>query len=206
MNRAEPKSVAARSKRASGLPRGDVQALLALVALDESVAKGEASVAQTLALAERASSELARLESELRGTRDELRRRERSAAEKGEIEKLQRSLRDGERHVTQQMQLAERKQEDAVAASAELRDACADLAARRGAIASRMPREALEDYESALRRGLLPAAVATRGKVCWGCFHPLAAALAAQFRNDEVFLRCPHCERVLFNPDWIEQP
>jgi len=121
-----------------------VQALLALVALDESVAKREASVAPTPALDERTSSELARLEPELR--------------------------------------------------------------ARRGGIASRIPREALETYESALRRGLVPAAVATRGAVCWGCFHRLSTAVTAPFLHEEVFQCCPHCERLLYNPDWTERP
>lgn len=101
---------------------------------------------------------------------------------------------------------AEIAQMEAAAASAELRDACADLATRRGAITSKIPREALEDYEHALRRGLIPAAVTTHGKVCWGCFHGLSATLAAEFRDAEAFLRCPHCERVLFNPDWSERP
>jgi hypothetical protein len=139
----------ADKKASSPAPRADVQAMLALVALDEGIAKHEAAVAKALALA---------------------------------------------------------KQAEAGAASAELRDACADLAARRGAITGQIPQEALEDYERALRRRLMPAAVATRGRVCWGCFHGLSAAVAAEFRNTEAFLRCPHCERVLFNPDWSERP
>jgi predicted nucleic acid-binding Zn-ribbon protein len=104
------------------------------------------------------------------------------------------------------MRLAETKQYDALGASAALRDGCADLAVRRGAITSQLPLEALEDYERALRRGLAPAAVATRGKVCWGCFHPLSAAVAAEFLSSEAILCCPHCERVLFNPDWRGRP
>jgi predicted nucleic acid-binding Zn-ribbon protein len=144
MNRAEPKSAAVSGRHASGPPRGDVQALLALVALDESVARREASVASNPALDERASSALARLEPELR--------------------------------------------------------------ARRGAITSRIPREALETYESALRRGLLPAAVATRGTVCWGCFHRLSTTVTALFLDEEAFQCCPHCERLLYNPDWTERP
>jgi hypothetical protein len=79
--------------------------------------------------------------------------------------------------------------------SAALRD-------RRLALASRLPLEALEIYEDALRRGLRPAAVATRGRVCWGCFHSLSPNVVAAFLSDEVFLGCPHCERLLFNPDW----
>ncbi len=30
-------------------------------------------------------------------------------------------------------------------------------------------------------------------------------ATAAEFMNAQGFLRCPHCERVLFNPDWNEE-
>jgi predicted nucleic acid-binding Zn-ribbon protein len=125
MNEGAPKAVAARSRRASPPLRGDVQALLALLAFDE--------------------------------------------------------------------------------ASAGLKDGGADLAVRRGAIASRIPREALDVYDSALRRGLLPAAVPTRGRVCWGCFHGLSAPVAAPFLHEEVFLCCPHCERLLFNPSWTER-
>jgi predicted nucleic acid-binding Zn-ribbon protein len=183
-----------------------VRALLALVTLDEGIAKLEGSVAQSLALVERTKVELAQLERVLGATREELQRRERAGAEPTDIEELRRSLRGKERRAARLMRLAETKQNDALVASRGLRNGCADLAVRRGAITSRVPREALEDYESALRRGLLPAAVATRGKVCWGCFHPLSAAVAAAFLNAQAFVRCPHCERVLFNPDWNERP
>ena len=94
---------------------------------------------------------------------------------------------------------------EAAAAAAELRDRGADPAARRAAITSRIPRVALEDYESARRQGLLPAAVATRGRVCWGCFHRLSGTVTAEFQDAQAFLCCPHCERVLFNPDWMER-
>ena len=94
---------------------------------------------------------------------------------------------------------------EAVAASAELREHGADLAARRKAITNRIPPATLEDYENALRHALFPAAVATRGRVCWGCFHGLSGAVTAEFRDAQAFVCCPHCERVLFNPDWIER-
>jgi predicted nucleic acid-binding Zn-ribbon protein len=182
-----------------------VRALLALVALDEGIAKLEASVAQSLALAERTSVELAQLEREVSATREELQRRERAGGEPTGIEELRRALEGKQQRAARLMRLAETKQNDALVASGTLRDGCADLAVRRGAITSRVPREALAGYESALRRGLVPAAVATRGKVCWGCFHALPAATAAEFMNAQGFLRCPHCERVLFNPDWNER-
>ena len=95
---------------------------------------------------------------------------------------------------------------EAAAPSAQLREQRADLASRRKAITSRIPRATLADYEGALRQGLSPAAVATRGRVCWGCFHPLSGALTAEFQDAQAFLCCPHCDRVLFNPDWIERP
>jgi len=94
---------------------------------------------------------------------------------------------------------------EAAAAAAELRDRGADPAARRAAITSRIPRVALEDYENARRQGLSPAAVATRGRVCWGCFHRLSGTVTAEFQDAQAFLCCPHCERVLFNPDWMER-
>lgn len=81
----------------------------------------------------------------------------------------------------------------------------ADPAAVRTAITSRIPRATLEDYENARRRGLLPPAVATRGRVCWGCFNPLSGAVTAEFQDAQAFVCCPHCERVLFNPDWMER-
>jgi len=77
--------------------------------------------------------------------------------------------------------------------------------ARRTEVTSRIPRVTLEDYENARRQGLLPAAVATRGRVCWGCFHGLSGAVAAELQEAQVFVCCPHCERVLFNPDWMER-
>lgn len=97
------------------------------------------------------------------------------------------------------------RREGTVAASAELRVHSPDLPTRRTAITSRIPRATLEDYENALRQGLLPAAVATRGQVCWGCFHRLSGAVTAEFQDAQAFVCCPHCERVLFNPDWIER-
>jgi len=206
VNRAELMPNHANKKASPPGPRADVQAMLALVALDEGIAKREASVAKALALAGRAEAEIAQMEPALRASRDRLRRREQSGAPADEIEKLRRTLQEEERHATQLLQLAEKKQAEAGAASADLRDACADLAARRGAITSQIRREALENYEAALRRGLMPAAVATRGRVCWGCFHGLSAAVAAEFHDSKAFLRCPHCERVLFNPDWSERP
>jgi len=206
MNRDQPTSLVTRAGGEPTTPRGDVRALLALVALDEGIAKQEASVAQSLALVERTRVELAQLERELGATREELQRRERAGAGPADVEELRLSLEGQERRAARLMRLAETKQNEALVASGGLRDGCADLAVRRGAITSRIPREAREEYESALRRGLAPAAVATRGKVCWGCFHPLSAAVAAEFLNAQAFVRCPHCERVLFNPDWKERP
>ena len=137
MNRDQPTSLGTRAGGESTTPRGDVRALLALVTLDEGIAKRRRPSPNPW-----------------RSSRGRMRRSRRPQA----------------------------------------------------AITSRIPREALEDYESALRRGLVPAAVATRGQVCWGCFHPLSAAVAAEFLNAQAFVRCPHCERVLFNPDWNERP
>ena len=94
---------------------------------------------------------------------------------------------------------------EAATASAEVRERRADLATRRSAFTRRMPPATLEDYETALRLGLSPGAVATRGRVCWGCFHRLSGAVAAELQDAQTFARCPHCERVLFNPDWTER-
>jgi predicted nucleic acid-binding Zn-ribbon protein len=96
-------------------------------------------------------------------------------------------------------------QTEAAAASAEIQAPSADLANRRSAITSRIPEATVRDYESALRHGLIPAAVATRGSVCWGCFHRLSRAVTSKFEDAQAFVCCPHCERVLFNPDWIER-
>lgn len=184
--------------------RSDVEAVIALVSLDQGIARREATVATSLALVERTRTDLASCELEVAATRAALPAKERSGAEAPEVEKLRRLLRDRERGVAQLSRLTEEAEAAAVAASAELREHCADLATRRKQITSRIPRATLDDYEDALRRGLFPAAVATRGRVCWGCFHPLSGALSAQFQVAQAFACCPHCERVLFNPDWIE--
>jgi predicted nucleic acid-binding Zn-ribbon protein len=167
--------------------RDDVEALIALVSLDQGMARREATVASSLALVERATADLASCEPEISAARDTLKRLERSGTETPEVEK------------------AEEAQMEAVAASTELREQCADLPTRRAAITNRIPRATLEDYEKALRQGLFPAAVATRGRVCWGCFHRLSGAVTAEFQDAQAFVCCPHCERVLFNPDWIER-
>jgi predicted nucleic acid-binding Zn-ribbon protein len=184
--------------------RDDVDALIALVSLDQSMARREATVASSLTLVERTTADLAACEPEISMARDDLQRLEGSGAETAEVRKLRRLLRDKERGVAHLMRLAEEEQAAALAASTELREQCADLATRRTAITNRIPRATLEDYESALGHGLVPAAVATRGQVCWGCFHRLSAAVTSEFQQAEAFVCCPHCERVLFNPDWIE--
>jgi chromosome segregation ATPase len=186
--------------------RADVEALMALASLDQGVARREAKVASALAVVERARADSLSCEREIGTARDELRRIEQGGAAAPGIEKLRRRLREKERSLVQLTRLAEEAQAEAIAASADLKERFADLPDRRDAITSRIPRATLEDYEDALRHGLLPAAMATRGRVCWGCFHPLSATLTAEFTSAEAFLRCPHCERVLFNPDWIERP
>jgi predicted nucleic acid-binding Zn-ribbon protein len=97
------------------------------------------------------------------------------------------------------------RREAADGVSAELRERAPDPGVHRTTLASRIPRATLQDYESALRQGLRPAAVATRGRVCWGCFHRLSGTVTAEFQDSQAFLCCPHCERVLFNPDWMER-
>jgi hypothetical protein len=193
--------------KASSTPqrRDDVEALIALVSLDQGIARREATVASSLAIVERTRTDMASGELELAATRDALQRMERSGGETPEVEKLRRRLRDKERGVANLVRLAEEEQTEAAAASAELRDERADLADRRTAITSRIDRATLEDYEDALGHGLFPAAVATRGRVCWGCFHRLSGPVTAEFQDAQAFVCCPHCERVLFNPDWIER-
>ena len=187
------------------LRRDDVEALIALVSLDQGIARREATVASSLAIVERTRTDMASCELEIAATRDALQRMERSRAETPEVEKLRRRLRDKERGLAHLMRLAEEEQTAALAASAELREQCADLATHRTAITNRIPRATLEDYEEALRQGLFPAAVATRGRVCWGCFHQLSGAVTAEFQDAQAFVCCSHCERVLFNPDWIRR-
>jgi predicted nucleic acid-binding Zn-ribbon protein len=178
---------------------------MALTSLDQGIARREATVASSLAIVERTRTDIASCEMETAATQDALQRTERSGAEAPEVEKLRRLRRDKERGLAHLMRLAEEAQADAVAASAELRDQCTDLPVRRKAITSRIAPATLADYESALRLGLFPAAVATRGRVCWGCFHRLSGTVTAEFQEAQAFVCCPHCERVLFNPDWIER-
>ena len=185
--------------------RNDVEALIALVSLDQGIARREATVASSLALVERTRTDIASCELEIAATRDVLQRMERSGAETTEVETSRRLLRDKKRGLAHLMRLAEEALAGGVAASAELREQCAELATRRTAITSRIPQVTVEDYERALRHGLFPAAVATRGRVCWGCFHRLSGAVTAEFQDAQAFVSCPHCERVLFNPDWIRR-
>ena len=185
--------------------RADVEAFIALVSLDQGIARREGKVAASLALVDRARADVTACHEKVAETRDALQRMERMGAKPPELEKQRRLLRDRERNLGRLMQMAEEAQTEAVAASADLREQCADLPVRRAAIGSRIPRGAFDDHENALRRGLLPAAVATHGRVCWGCFHRLSAAVTAAFDRSQAFVCCPHCERVLFNPDWIER-
>jgi predicted nucleic acid-binding Zn-ribbon protein len=204
MNHAASKRSA---KRAPSTPRrrADVEALIALVSLDQGIARREGRVAASLALADRARADATSRNEKTAASRDALQRMERKGAKPSELDKQRRQLRDRERDLDRLMQMAEEAQTEAVAASADLREQCADLPVRRAAIAHRIPRGGLADYESALRRGLLPAAVATHGRVCWGCFHRLSGAITAAFDETQALVCCPHCERVLFNPDWIER-
>jgi predicted nucleic acid-binding Zn-ribbon protein len=196
-----------RSEKTPSTPRrrADVAALVALVSLDQDIARREGKVAASLALVDRTRADVTSRHEKVAQTRDALQRMERMGAKPPELEKQRRLLRDRERDLGRLTQVAEDAQSEAVAASDDLREQCAELPVRRAAIASRIPRGALEDYESALRRGLLPAAVATHGRVCWGCFHRLSGAITSAFDETRALVCCPHCERVLFNPDWIER-
>lgn len=204
MNHVASKRSAAKAPSAPRR-RADVEALVALVSLDQGIARLEGRVAASLTLADRARADVTSREEKVAATRDTLQRTERLGAKPAELEKQRLLLQDRERDLVRLMKTAEEARADAVAASAELREQSANLPARRAVIAARIPRDTLAGYETALRRGLLPAAVATHGRVCWGCFHRLSGAMTAAFDETQAPVWCPHCERVLFNPDWIER-
>jgi len=182
MSHVSPRRPGTRTVRPSRR-RADVEALIALVNLDQAIARREASAASALAIVE--------------GTK--------GLAASGEREIAAIPPRDRHRSLAQLVRTREEAQTAAVSASTEPRDQGADLSVRRATIASRVPPATLADYENAMRHGLYPAAVATRGRVCWGCFHGLTAASTVEFHEARTFMCCPHCERVLFNPDWIEE-
>jgi predicted nucleic acid-binding Zn-ribbon protein len=182
----------------------EVRALVALVELDGGIAKREASVACALAVLERTRGDLARVAPALQTDRDSLRRLEEAGPALSELETLRRAVRSKERRAAMLMRQAERRQRDALAASADLREGCSHLAEHRRALTGRISGPALESYETALRLRRQPAAIGTRGAVCWGCFRRLPAALTAAFRARRRLTPCPHCSRLLYDPTWLE--
>ena len=130
-----------RSVKTPSTPRrrADVAALVALVSLDQDIARREGKVAASLALVDRARADVTSRHEKVAQTRDALQRMDRMGAKPPELEKQRRLLRDRERDLGRQMQMAEDAQSEAVAASDDLREQCADLPVRRAAIASRIP-------------------------------------------------------------------
>jgi predicted nucleic acid-binding Zn-ribbon protein len=204
MNEVDRQRLEARGKPPAPTSSDEVRALLELAAFDDGIAKQEASVARALAVLERARGELAQITPALKVDREELLRLEEVGATVPDVERLRRAVREKERRAALLMRQAEEKQSEALGASANLRDACADLAERRRALTDRLSGTLLTSYETALRLGGQPVAIGTRGAVCWGCFRRLPLAVTANFQRFRRPTPCPHCRRLLYDPSWLE--
>jgi len=90
--------------------------------------------------------------------------------------------------------------------------ALVDLAQRDGALRGEderrrlgalLSREVLEAYELALRAGRQPAVVRLVASVCSGCHVRLPTTLDQKIRRVRGVGACPHCLRLVYDPEWL---
>jgi predicted nucleic acid-binding Zn-ribbon protein len=74
---------------------------------------------------------------------------------------------------------------------------------RRDAMARRVPRKLLDPYQLLLDVGRTPVVVAIERGTCMGCHVRLPTMLEYETRHSLAVHRCPHCRRLLYNPELV---
>ena len=67
-----------------------------------------------------------------------------------------------------------------------------------------MSPEILEAYDLAVRAGRHPAVARLTGATCSGCHVRLHATLEQRVRRRRGVAPCPHCLRLVYDPEWLE--
>jgi hypothetical protein len=154
------------------------------------------------------NKEYVSLLSEIKGVKEKVSAAEdRALAILEESEQLRNRQQELEREIqrSQEASAAERAELDSL--ERQLADEVAARSQRRSDLAGRVGATILRKYESIARRGRLPALVALRGRACGNCFGtlPLQAASEIHRRNDEPYT-CEHCGVILYVPDESGRP
>lgn len=75
---------------------------------------------------------------------------------------------------------------------------------RRAELTRVLTPETLRLYDVAARTGRQPAVLGTKGSVCCGCHLRLPTKIAHDFQAKRRITACPHCHRLLYNPEWLK--
>jgi predicted nucleic acid-binding Zn-ribbon protein len=78
-----------------------------------------------------------------------------------------------------------------------------EVADERHALGARLPPDILEAYERAMRGGRRPAVVRLVASVCSGCHVRLHSTLEQKIRRRSGVAPCPHCLRLVYDPEWL---
>jgi predicted nucleic acid-binding Zn-ribbon protein len=75
----------------------------------------------------------------------------------------------------------------------------------REAAAERVPRQLLDRYLLLLEVGRTPVVVAIEQGACSGCRVRLPTMVEHEARRSPAVHTCPHCQRMLFAPDLVDE-
>ena len=79
-----------------------------------------------------------------------------------------------------------------------------EVARERHGLGARLSPEVLEAYDLAVRAGRHPAVARLTGATCGGCHVRLHATLEQRVRRRRGVAPCPHCLRLVYDPEWLE--
>lgn len=79
-----------------------------------------------------------------------------------------------------------------------------EVADGRHALGAKLSPDVLEAYERAMRGGRQPAVVRLVASVCSGCHVRLHSTLEQKIRRRRGVAACPHCLRLVYDPEWLD--
>lgn len=98
----------------------------------------------------------------------------------------------------------EHAEQEARTLNAELHEANQAAEQRRRAVLPRLEPEVHRMVDLALRTGRQPVVTTLVGAFCSGCHLRLSATAERQLRAGRKVGSCPHCRRLLYDPDWLQ--
>ena len=184
-------------------PGDEIAALLSLAGLDADLFGREAKVQKLVRRLEEQRYAVAGLRAELESDRGRLTRAG-GRPLGAELATLRKHIQESEKAHAQLSRDAEQSEATTRALSAELERRSAELAEQRAVLRSRLSAGVLEMYGTALRSGREPAIVTLVQSVCTGCNMRVHSKLEHQIRRRWGIAACPHCQRLVYDPSWLE--